>query len=82
MAYGDVKYFTSRTVSDKILRDKAFNITENFKYVKCQRGLGLMIYNVFYKKTSGSDIKNKIILIKNQQKNYTKQLLKNPIKEK
>ena len=29
MAYGDFKDFTRRTASDKILRDKAFNIAKN-----------------------------------------------------
>ena len=32
MAYGDFKDLTTRTVSDKRLRDKAFNIDKNFKY--------------------------------------------------
>ena len=32
MAYGDFKYLTKRTASDKILGDKAFNIAENSKY--------------------------------------------------
>ena len=32
MAYGDLKDLTRRTVSDKILRDKAFNIAKNPKY--------------------------------------------------
>ena len=32
MAYGDSKDLTRRTASDKILRDKAFNIAKNPKY--------------------------------------------------
>ena len=32
MAYGDFKDIKRRTASDKILRDKAFNIAENPKY--------------------------------------------------
>ena len=32
MAYGEFKDLTRRTVSDKILRDKAFNIAKNPKY--------------------------------------------------
>ena len=39
MAYGDFKDLTRRTASDKILRDKAFNITKNQKYYRYQRGL-------------------------------------------
>ena len=32
MAYGDFKDLTRRTASDKILRDKAFNIDKNLRY--------------------------------------------------
>ena len=39
MACGDFKDLTSRTASDKILRDKAFNIAKNPKYDGYQRGL-------------------------------------------
>ena len=36
MAYGNFKDLTRRTASDKILRDKEFNIAENLKYDGCQ----------------------------------------------
>ena len=39
MAYGDVKVFTRRTASDKILCDKGFNIAKNPKYDGYQRKL-------------------------------------------
>ena len=32
IAYGDLKHLTRRIASDKILRDKAFNIAKNVKY--------------------------------------------------
>ena len=32
MAYEDFKDLTRRTASDKILRDKAFNIDKNLRY--------------------------------------------------
>ena len=32
MAYGDFKHLKRRTASDKIFRDKAFNIAKNPKY--------------------------------------------------
>ena len=32
MAYGDFKYLTRRTASDKTLRDEAFNIAKNSEY--------------------------------------------------
>ena len=44
MAYGDFKDLTKRTASDKILRDKAFNIAKNQKYDRCQRGVASMVY--------------------------------------
>ena len=56
MAYGDIKDLT-RTVSDKILCDKAFNIAKNLKYDEYQGVLASMVYKFFYKKTSGSGIK-------------------------
>ena len=56
--YGDFKDLDRRTVSDKILRDKAFNIAKNPKYDGYQRGLASTVYKFFDKKTAGSGIKN------------------------
>ena len=39
MAYGDFKDLTRRTASDKILRDKTFNIAKSQKYDGYHRGL-------------------------------------------
>ena len=64
MLYGHFKDLTRRTASDKILRDKAFNIAKNPKYDGCQRGLASMVYKFFDKNTSGSGIKNENILSK------------------
>ena len=58
MAYGDFKDLTRTTDSDKILRDKAFNIAESPKYDEYQRSLASMVYKFFDKKTSGDGIKN------------------------
>ena len=44
MVYGDFKDLTGRTASDKILRDKAFNIAKNPKYDGYQHGLASMVY--------------------------------------
>ena len=52
MACGDFKDLTRRTVSDKILCDKAFNIAENPKYHGYQKGLSSMLYKFFDKKLS------------------------------
>ena len=56
MTYGDFKVFAKRTASDKILRDKAFNIAKNPKYDGYQRGLASMVYKFFDKKSKGSGI--------------------------
>ena len=58
MAYGDLEDLARRTASDKILRNKAFNISKNPKYDGYQRVLAFMIYKVLDKRTSGSGIKN------------------------
>ena len=58
MAYGDFKDLKTRTASDKILRDKAFNIAKNPKYDGYQRGLASMVYNFLDKKSTGSGIAN------------------------
>ena len=56
MAYGDFKDLKRRTASDKILRDKAFNIAKNPKYDGYQRGIASMVYKFFDKKSKGSGI--------------------------
>ena len=58
MAYGDFKDIKRRTASDKILRNKAFNIAKNPKYDGYQRGLASMVYKFFDKKSTGSGIVN------------------------
>ena len=50
MAYADLKYLTRRTASNKILREKAFNIAKNLKHDGYQRGLASMVYKIFDKK--------------------------------
>ena len=57
--YRDFKGLAKRTASDKVLRDKAFNIAKNPKYDRYQRGLASMVYKFFDKKsTSGSGVSN------------------------
>ena len=56
MAHGDFKDLARRTASDKILRDKAFNIAKNPKYDGYQRGLASMVYNIFNEKSAGSGV--------------------------
>ena len=56
MAYGDFKDLVRRTASDKVLRDKAFNIAKNPKYDGYQRGLTSMVFKFFDKKMIGSSV--------------------------
>ena len=50
MAYKDFKDLKRRIASDKVLRDKAFNILKSPKYDGYQRGLASMVYKSFDKK--------------------------------
>ena len=65
MAFKDFKGLVRRADSDKVLRDKAFNIAKNPKYDGCQRGLASMVYKFFDRK----------------KLNFISQLLKNFKKE-
>ena len=82
MAYQDFKYLTRRTASDKILRDKAFNIAKNLKYDGYQKGLASMVHKFFDKKTSGSGIKNENILNKELAEELYKPIIRNFRKRK
>ena len=44
MAYRGFKDLTSKTASEKVLRDKAFNIAKNLKHDGYQWGLTSMVY--------------------------------------
>ena len=52
MAYGDFKDLTRRAASDKILRDKAFDVAKNPKCDGYERGLASMVYRLFDKKST------------------------------
>ena len=78
MTNGDFKGLPRRTTSDKILRDKAFNIAKNPKYDGYQCGLASMVYKFFDKKSalltnksaSGGSVKIKSISWRISQTNY------------
>ena len=53
-AYVDHKDLINRTEADKVLRDKAYDISSNPKYDSYQRGLASMVYKFFDKKSTGS----------------------------
>ena len=59
-AYSDSKDLTKRTVADKILRNRAFNIAKDPKYDWYQSGLASMVYKFFDKKSAG----NGVVIIK------------------
>ena len=59
MVYGEFKYLAKRTAFDKVLKDKAFNITKIAKYDGYQRCLASMVYKLFDRKSaSGSGVKH------------------------
>ena len=53
-AYADHRYLINRIKSNKVLRDKAYNIARNPEYDGYQRGLASMAYKFFDKKSMGS----------------------------
>ena len=63
MAYGSYKDLVKKTESEKCLRNKTFKIGIDPKYDRCQRGLALMVYKIYDKKSSANGIKS----ISNQQ---------------
>ena len=68
-AYSDSKDLIKRTVADKILKNKAFDIAKDPKYDGYQRGLASMVYKFFDKKSKGSGVKhvNTKLIPQNQQ---------------
>ena len=46
-AYSDSKYLPKGTISDKILKDRAYEITRNCNYDGYQRALASMVYKFF-----------------------------------
>ena len=50
-AYSGSKDLTKRTVADKILKNKAFDIAKDPKYDGYQRGLAFMVYKLLTQKS-------------------------------
>ena len=60
-AYSDSKHLAKRTVSDKILKDRAYEIAINPKYDGYQKGLASMVYKLFDKKAgSGANVNKEL----------------------
>ena len=77
MAYVDFKDLARRTASDKVLRDKGFNIAKNPKYGGYQRGLASMVYKFFYKKSDVSGINTKVKPSEQLAKELHKPIIRN-----
>ena len=77
MAYGDFKDLKRRTFSDKVLRDKAFNIAKNPKYDGYQRGLDSMVYKYFDKKSKDSGVNIEVKLNEQLAKELHKPIIRN-----
>ena len=58
MTHGKAKDLVKITQSDKVLRDKAFEIESNPKYDGYQRGLASIVYMFSDENSSGSVIAN------------------------
>ena len=52
MTDGDFKDIARRTASDKVLRDKTFNVAKTRKHGGYQKGLASMVYKFFDKKSA------------------------------
>ena len=82
MAYGYFKYLARRTVSHKVLKDKAFNIAKNPKYDGYERGLFSMSYRFLDKKTQDNVSNNEIKQDQQLAKELHKPIIKKLEKEK
>ena len=60
MANRDFKDLPRKTTSEKVLHDKAFDITKNQKYIGFQIGLDSMVYTFFNKKLEVGLLKVKL----------------------
>ena len=79
MAYRDFKDLARRTASDKVLRDKVFNIAKNPKYGRYQKGLTSTVTNFLIKRWQAMVLICIQIMsvLWTSLKNYINQLLEN-----
>ena len=68
MVYGKYKDLKRRAQSDRILKDKAFEIASNPEYDGYQTGLASMVIRFFDKRSKGSSIKQNEQLAKELHK--------------
>ena len=77
MAYGYFKDLKRRTASDKVLKDKAFNIAKNPKYDGYQRRLASMFCIFFDKKSKGRDVNIPLEFNEQSAKELHKPIIRN-----
>ena len=77
MAYEDFKDLKRRTFSEKVLRDKAFNVAKSPKYDGYQRGLASMVYKFFDKKSKGSGVNIEVTRNEQLAKELHKPIIRN-----
>ena len=81
MAYGDFKDLKRRAASDKVLRDKAFNVAKNSKYDGYQRGLASMVYNFFDKNSKSSGVSIRLEFNEQLAEELHKPIIRNFLKK-
>ena len=81
MACGDFKDLARNTASDKVSRDKAFNIAKNPKYDGYQRGLASMVYKFFDKKSKDSGVNIEVRHNEQLAEELNKPIIRNVKKE-
>ena len=81
MAYGHFKDLKRRTASDKVLRDKAFNIAKNPKNDGYQRGLASVVYKFFDKNSKDSGVNIPLDFNEQLAKELQKPIIRNFKKE-
>ena len=80
MVFGDMKDFSRRTASDKVLLGEAFNIAKN-PNTEISMGLASMVYKFFVKKSFGANTYDGAIKSEMPSQQLAKKLLKFKIQE-
>ena len=79
VVYSDSKDLAKATISDKILKDTAYEIVRTSKYDAYKRALASMVYKIFDKKP-GSRLSENEQLIEELHKPVIKKLIINSVK--
>ena len=84
MAYIDFNTFPEKTAADKVLRDKPFKFVkkQNMMKTKRQRELASLVHKYFDKASSGSRVRNEIMLKEELAEELYKPIIKKCEKRK